>query len=189
VRRLPEAAMSMSYRRQERNMFKFVFAAPLAAALIAAGAVGPAAAAEPQSTIVSADSTFTNTFDCAFPLQETVSGSYKDTRYFDASGNLVKEILTAQFGGPLTVTWTNLATGATLSSHEAAPLIVHYNPDGSFASLQNTGLIFNVTIPGQGTVLLDVGRIVIVRHQGIVFEAGQHQELNGDTAAFCAALG
>ena len=86
------------------------------------------------------------------------------------------------------MTWTNLASGKSLSSHEAAPLIVYYNPDGSFAALQNVGLIFNVTVPWHGTVLLDVGRVVIIRHQGIVFEAGPHQEENGDTSAFCAAL-
>ncbi|HMI98250.1 MAG TPA: hypothetical protein VK488_00275 [Gaiellaceae bacterium] len=165
-------------------MLKMAFAVCLAALAIA----GTAAATPPISTVVSADGTFTDTFDCSFPLQETVSGSYRDTFYFDSAGNPVREILTSQFGGPLTVTWTNLATGSTLSSHEAAPLIIYYNPDGSFASLQNVGLIFNVTIPGHGTVLLDVGRVVIVRHQGIVFEAGPHQEENGDTAAFCAAL-
>jgi hypothetical protein len=160
-------------------------AALAAAALLLASA---ASASEPTSTVVGVDATFTNTFDCPFPLLETVEGSYKDTLYYDAVGNPVKEILTAQYGGPLTVTWTNPLTGATLSSYEAAPLIVYYNPDGSFRSLQNVGLIFNVTIPGQGSVLLDVGRIVIVRHQGIVFEAGPHQEENGDTTAFCAAI-
>ena len=113
-----------------------------------------AAATSPESTIVSADATFTNTFDYSFPLQETVSGSYKDILYLDSAGSPVKEILTAQFRGPLTVTWTNLASGKSLSSHEAAPLIVYYNPDGSFAALQNVGLIFNVTVPGHGTVLL-----------------------------------
>jgi hypothetical protein len=146
-------------------------------------------ATPPTSTIVSVDASFTNTFDCSFALTETINGAYKDTIYYDQNGNPTKEILTSQFGGPLTVTWTNPLTGATLTSHEAAPLIVYYNPDGSFQSLQNVGLIFNVTIPGQGTILLDVGRIVIVRHQGVVFEAGPHQEENGDTAAFCAALG
>jgi hypothetical protein len=166
-------------------MLKVTLAACVAA-LALAGAAG--AATPPVSTVVSVDATFTNGFDCAFPLEETVTGSYKDTFYFDEAGNPTKEILTAQFGGPLTVAWTNLATGATLTSNEAAPLIVYYNPDGSFASLQNVGLIFNVTIPGQGTVLLDVGRIVIVRHHGITFEAGPHQEEEGDTAAFCSAL-
>jgi hypothetical protein len=134
------------------------------------------------------DTSFVNTFDCPFPLIETTSGAYKDTVYFDAQRNPVKEILTAQFGGPLTVTWTNPTDGATLSSNESAPLIVYYNADGSFAALQNTGLLFHVSIPGQGTVLLDVGRVVVLSHQGVIFEAGQHQELNGDTGAFCAAL-
>jgi hypothetical protein len=163
------------------------------AAMVAAGAAAlclpvAASATPPISTVVNEDSTFTNTFDCAFALTETFTGSVKDTLYFDSAGNPSKEILTAQYGGPLTVTWTNPLSGKTLSSHEAAPLIVYYNPDGSFQSVQNVGLTFDVTIPGQGHVLLDVGRIVIVRHQGIVFEAGQHQELDGDTAGFCAAL-
>ena len=162
--------------------------APCVAAGLLLAASSQALASEPSGSVVQVNATFVNTFDCAFPLVETTSGAYRDTLYFDAAGNPVKEILTAQFGGPLTVTWTNPADGATLSSHEAAPLIVHYNPDGSFASLQNTGLLFHVAIPGQGTVLLDVGRVVIVSHQGITFEAGQHQELNGDTGAFCAAL-
>ena len=101
----------------------------------------------------------------------------------------MKEILTAQFGGPLTVTWTNLVTGVTLSSNEAAPLIVYYNPGGSFASLQNVGLLFDVTIPGQGRVLLDVGRIVIERNQGSPSKPARTREEDGDTAAFCSALG
>ena len=50
------------------------------------------------------------------------------------------------------------------------------------------GMLFNVTIPGQGSVLADVGRIVVASHQGVVFVAGPHQEESGDTAAFCAAL-
>jgi hypothetical protein len=147
-----------------------------------------ASGAQTLTTIVDEASTFTNDLDCPFPLEETVSGSIKDMLYLDADGNPVKEILTPQFRGPLTVSWTNLATGKTLSSHEAAPLIVNYNPDGSFASLQNVGLLFHVSIPGQGNVLLDVGRVVIIRGQGIVYETGKHQELNGDTGAFCAAF-
>ena len=86
------------------------------------------------------------------------------------------------------MTWTNPANGNSLSSHEASVLRIFYNPDGSFASADNEGLTFNLNLPGQGALLLDVGRIVIRHGQGIVFEAGPHQELNGDTAAFCAAL-
>ena len=43
-----------------------------------------------------------------------------------------------------------------------------------------------VTVPGEGRPLLtDVGRLVIERGKGITFEAGVHQELNGDTGRFC----
>ena len=91
-----------------------------------------AGATPPKSAIVSADTSFTNTFDCGFPLQETVSGSIKDIVYFDGDGNAARELVTAQHGGPLTVTWTNPANGVTLSSHEASPLMINYNPDGSF---------------------------------------------------------
>lgn len=150
--------------------------------LIAAGGYPP------QTTIVSANTTFTNTFDCSFPLQEQVSGSYQDTLYFDNNGTLTREFISPHFRGPLTVTWTNLAAGTSLTSHEASPLTIYYNPDGSFQEITNRGLTFHVSVPGVGQLLLDVGRIVIVRHQGITFEAGQHQELNGDTAAFCAYL-
>jgi hypothetical protein len=74
--------------------------------------------------------------------------------------------------------------------------------DGDFAVLNDKSIglthvelglltdcaLFDVSIPGQGTVLLDVGRVVVLRHQGITFEAGQHQEVDGDTGAFRAAL-
>jgi hypothetical protein len=147
-----------------------------------------AEAMPPASTVVTVDTSFTNTFDCAFPLQETVSGTVKDIVYFDGDGNVSRELVTAQHGGPLTVSWTNPANGVTLSSREASPLMINYNPDGSFQSLQNVGLTFNVVIPGGGTVMLDVGQLVITRGQGITFSAGPHQEQLGDTAAFCSAF-
>ena len=154
-------------------------------------ALTPAAMARanpPETTIVSADSTFINDFNCSFPLVEQVSGAYRDTLHFDHNGLLTREFLSPQFQGPLTVTWTNPATETSLTSHEASTIIVYYNPDGSFQELRNQGLTFQVSVPGEGLLLLDVGRIVIERGQGISFEAGPHQELNGDTTAFCSYL-
>ncbi len=143
----------------------------------------------PVTIIVSVDSTFINDFDCTFPLLEQVAGAYRDTLYFDQNGILVREFLSPQFQGALSVNWTNPVTGKSLKSHEASSIIVYYNPDGSFKKLMNQGLTFIVTMPGAGQPLLaDVGRIVIERGQGITFEAGLHQELIGDTAAFCAYL-
>jgi len=143
----------------------------------------------PIMSVISADAIFINDFDCAFPLVEQITGTVRDTLYFDQNGMVIREFISPQFQGALTVTWTNPETGKSLSSYEASSLIIYYNPDGSFHKLMNQGLTFMVTVPGMGQPLLaDVGRIMIERGQGITFEAGVHQELNGDTAAFCDYL-
>lgn len=142
----------------------------------------------PNTTIISADSVFTNDFDCPFPLIEKVSGSYQNRRYFNENGILVREFFSPQFQGSLTVSWTNPATGATLTSHEASMLMIYYNEDGTFRKASNQGLTFMVSVPGEGPLLIDVGRIVIERGKGITFEVGPHQELNGETRAFCNYL-
>jgi len=140
----------------------------------------------PATTIVSVDATFINDFDCPFPLVEQVTGAYRDTFHFDQDGVLVREFLSPQFQGALTVRWTNPETGVSLESHEASSITIYYSPDGSFKKLTNQGLTFMVTVPGEGKPLLtDVGRLVIERGKGITFEAGVHQELNGDTGRFC----
>jgi hypothetical protein len=143
----------------------------------------------PLTTVVTVDVTFINDFDCAFPLIEQVTGAYRDTLYFDQNGVLVREYISPQFQGPLTVRWTNPENGRSLESHEASPFMIYYNPDGSFRKLMNQGLTFMVTVPGAGRPLLaDVGRIVIERGKGITFESGPHEELNGETTAFCDYL-
>jgi hypothetical protein len=151
--------------------------------------VGSALADTPDTIVVQVNDTFINDFDCSFPLVEQITGAYRDTLYFDQNGNLSREFLSPQFRGALIVTWTNPVTGRSLKSHEASTIIVYYNPDGSFQKLMNQGLTFMVTIPGTGQPLLaDVGRIMIEHGQGIIFAAGVHQELFGDTGAFCNYL-
>jgi len=143
----------------------------------------------PITTIIPIDAAFTNDFDCSFPLVEQVTGTIRDTLYFDQNGILTREYLSPQFRGALTVTWTNPLTGTSLNSHEASSLILYYNPDGSFQKLMNQGLTFMVSVPGAGEPLLaDVGLIVIERGKGITIAAGAHEELFGETAAFCEYL-
>ena len=143
----------------------------------------------PLTTMIPIDATFINEFDCAFPLVEQVSGTVRDTLYFNQDGALVREYVSPQFQGALTVIWTNPLTGTSLDSHEASSLIIFYNPDGSFQKLMNQGLTFMVMVPGAGQPLLaDVGLIQIERGQGITLFSGTHQELLGDTAEFCAFL-
>jgi len=170
------------------SIVRLLFVSCMAVAL---GLLSPGAALAdaPVTEIVQVDATFINDFDCSFPLIEQVKGAYLDRLYFDHSGTLVREYLSPQFQGALMVTWTNPANGRSLMSHEASTIIVYYNPDGSFQKLMNQGLTFMVTVPGAGQPLMaDVGRIVIERGQGITFFTGVHQELIGDTAAFCDYL-
>lgn len=166
-----------------------LLAAFLTTLILAITIAGSALADAPDAVIIRVDDTFINDFDCAFPLVEHVSGAYRDTLFFDQNGSLIREYLSPQFQGMLAVTWTNPENSKTLSSHEASTIIVYYNPDGSFQKLMNQGLTFMLTVPGAGQpLLMDVGRIVIERGKGINFEAGVHQELNGDTAVFCNYL-
>jgi hypothetical protein len=53
-----------------------------------------------------------------------------------------------------------------------------------------SGLAFHVTVPGEGVVLLDAGRLVADAEGNLVFEAGHHQIFgsNPDTEKLCAAL-
>jgi hypothetical protein len=135
------------------------------------------------------DETFINDFNCPFPIREEWNGALRDTLFFDQNGVLTREYLTPQYQGPLTVRWTNEATGTTLTSQQSSALTIYYNPDGSFQGATNQGLTFLVHVPGEGAPLMfDVGRIVITPGQGITFSVGNHQELSGDTAAFCNYL-
>jgi hypothetical protein len=166
-----------------------LFAAFLITIIVAVATVGSVLADRPDTVITRVDATFINDFDCTFPLVEQVKGSYRDTLFFDQNGNLIREYLSPQFQGALTVTWINPVTDISLESHETSTIIVYYNTDGSFQKLANQGLTFMVTVPGTGShLLMDVGRIVIERGKGISFYSGTHQELIGDTAAFCNYL-
>lgn len=52
-----------------------------------------------------------------------------------------------------------------------------------------TGLLFKLTVRGEGLVLHEAGKIVVLGpNRIIVFEAGPHPILEGNVGALCAAL-
>jgi hypothetical protein len=57
--------------------------------------------------------------------------------------------------------------------------------DGTFTRV---GLWYHLNFPRAGDVLHDVGRVVFDSDGNLVFEAGQHQWLNGDIEGMCRAL-
>ena len=125
---------------------------------------------------------------CGFPVDARVDGSFKIFDYFDNSGTLLKEIVN-NFGGTFTITAFNPANGkSTTTQSETVVQITTFNPDGSVASTSNNGLIYNFVAPGLGTILQMTGRLVFDSNGELVFEAGQFDFINGNTAAFCSYL-
>ena len=128
---------------------------------------------------------FANLPDCA-GLGFTHTEDYQVTRsvtdFYDSEGNLIREVLHVRFVG----TATNDVTGKTIPVTGVRHLVFDF-VSGTFTE---TGVLRHVTVPGEGIVLHESGRIVLPLEEGLepLFVAGPHQLLEADVAAFCAAL-
>ena len=119
-----------------------------------------------------------NTELCGFPILFDESGSFKVKTFYDAEENPVRTIL-SNFKGGYSATAT--ANGKTLATNYPL-VIIEYGEDLRL----ELGLRNAYRVPGAGVVLLDAGRVVIdLATDDVLFEAGQHQFLNGDADAFC----
>ena len=76
------------------------------------------------------------------------------------------------------------ANGITLREIERGQIVI----DLVEGTETDIGLVFRVFLPGGGTVIADVGRLVFDAEGNLIFEAGPHPALHGDFAALCAAL-
>jgi hypothetical protein len=150
--------------------------------LVALGlTASPASAQQLPTTVVTTDVNFTvvDTALCGFEITFISNGTYKTTTYYDSTGNRVKSILT-NYNSRYTETAT--ANGKTLTTNFPAVYITSY-PSGASVQL---GLRAAYTVPGAGVVLLDAGRISFDPSGAVVFEAGQHQLIDGSAPAFCS---
>ena len=148
------------------------------AATTALGAASTVAhAAAPVHEWVSVDETFT--WDgCGFTVEEHDVGALHFVSWYDASGVRTRRLVLAP---GFRITYTNPATGASVTS--VNPFVVHRsaNPDGS-DTIAFTGLAF--ALQGGGQAYVDSGRDVIV------FSAGNAEVVSsvGPTADLCEAL-
>jgi hypothetical protein len=80
---------------------------------------------------------------------------------------------------------TFTANGKTLTSNDHFTRFV--DPTQPFL-IDIAGHLIGVELPGRGPILLEVGHFILdVRNPGsAIVEAGQHDTLDRDTAAFCA---
>jgi len=116
---------------------------------------------------------------CGFPLTLNFVGTFEVKLFVDEQGTVVRATLHEND----VATATNPANGKTLTGHEV--LNIQKDVLGATEATMGLGLHFNVT---GGSALVDAGKIVINQAGDVLFIAGNHEFLEGDLAACCAAL-
>jgi hypothetical protein len=76
-------------------------------------------------------------------------------------------------------------TGVGFTEHDHSNILIDL-PSGE--EVTSSGVSYRVTVPGEGVVLLQAGRLVFDEAGEVVFQAGPHQVLNEDTEKLCEAL-
>jgi YD repeat-containing protein len=151
-----------------------------AIALTSLGA-GPASAVPPTTevtVVVNAETVDSDICaDFGFDVTFIENGTFKTKTYYDAEGNVTKTILT---NSNVRFTSTATANGKTLTTNYPLVFITYSDAD------IRVGLRNAYHVPGAGVVLLDAGRLILDVETGdVLFEAGQHELLNGSVDDFC----
>jgi hypothetical protein len=119
--------------------------------------------------------------DCgAFQIIDDYDSNFTVRRMRDRNGTVIR-LIEEVWGVD---NFRNSVTGYSI------PGPYHNN---TFVDLQSrtaaiAGIIFRAQVPGVGSVVLDLGRVIVDREDNVYFSAGPHQFLDGDIAALCAAL-
>jgi hypothetical protein len=104
------------------------------------------------------------------------------TTYFDSEGNEDYTRLHLTFHD----FFYNSATHEGFAETNTTNVVID---SASGAEVSGTGLSYHVTVPGEGVVLLDAGRLEFNEAGEIVFVAGPHQvHLEEDKEKLCEAL-
>lgn len=141
-----------------------------------------AAIAAPPTTVVTVvvDSVTVDSEICAdfgFDVTFVENGTFKTKTYYDGDGNVVKTILT---NSNVRFVSTATANGKTLLTNYPLVFITYSDAD------IRVGLRNAYHVPGAGVVLLDAGHLILDVESGeVLFEAGQHELLNGSVDDFC----
>jgi hypothetical protein len=107
------------------------------------------------------------------------------TTFFDNHGNPVRLQVHVHYDGTL----TNPESGASLLDRNTYMRIYDYEDD----THTFVGVIYKITIPGQGIVVQDMGRIVWTAFPGtpgatVIWQAGPHIWPDSAEELICAAL-
>jgi hypothetical protein len=105
----------------------------------------------------------------------------QSTIFFDSAGNPDYARVHLRFVD----FFYNSETGEGFTEHEHSNTLLDL-PSGE--EVTSSGVSYRVTVPGEGVVLLEAGRLEFNEAGGIVFVAGPHQVLSQDTDKLCEAL-
>lgn len=125
---------------------------------------------------------------CEFEVIQTVDLTHTNWTHFDQDGNVVQ---VRDHVAVRTATFTNPANGRSTSTSGGA-YTQTWNASDPFV-ITHTGQVAHGTIPGEGVVVLDAGRVVFTPFE-FVFVAGHHDIFFGPIIgaplpeAFCAYL-
>jgi hypothetical protein len=145
----------------------------VSSAILVLLAFASAAAADPP-VVVTGQAPPVNSGYCSFPVYR--SDVFKLTTITKPDGTLITHIVRVL---------TFSANGKTLTSNDHFTRFV--DPARPYL-IDIAGHLISVELPGQGPILLEVGHFILdARNPGSpIIEAGQHDTLDHQTAAFCA---
>jgi hypothetical protein len=92
---------------------------------------------------------------CSFPMEIDSFADGMLHRQYDATGKLVKTLITTPQGR---MTFKNLKTGKSVWTPTVGVYVSKTNPDGSL-TFGWSGVHARIVVPGQGLVLADLGRV------------------------------
>jgi hypothetical protein len=151
----------------------------LIALLASLAIVTPASAAPPlHETFVVNVPEFAD-LGCGFPVLVQPNGIIRVTTFFNANGTPVRRVITITEG---VFSATASANGKTLDYIAPNPVI----EDLVSGTAIIVGLRARLSPPLGGTLLIDAGRVVYNASGEVVFEAGTHALVDGDTDELCA---
>jgi len=154
------------------SAFSLIFAA--------VGLAQPASAAPPTVQTVHEEFMDVEIIDCGdFQILASATVDVRETIYFDKDGNEIRLMAHITYIGTL----TNSVTGFSVSDPGHHTFFL----DFVTGTERTTGLIYQITIPGQGSVVMDVGSITFEADGDVVIHGPHDVFVEGD-AALCAAL-
>jgi hypothetical protein len=114
----------------------------------------------------------------------TVRGEFDVARtvmtFYDSDGAIVRQVTHVHFTGTL----INAVTGASIAD-EGNQIVIFDRAEGTTATI---GRVRVVTVPREGEILAQVGRVVRDAAGNVLFIAGQQDPLTRSVDEFCAYM-